>query len=229
MGNCKKIYTINEDFFSQQTEESCYVAGLLYADGCLCQDRSHYFVLSLIDRDLLEQVSRVMESTYPIKTKIDKRKDYSRLPLHVLQINGKKICKDLNLVWNLHPRKTNSIVFPVLGNNELMSHFIRGYFDGDGCISKIHSQGTRGGWMVHFTCAAPGFAHALLQWLLVRGIKARIEKYKDKECWTVYVYTGYGMIEKFYKLLYTNASIYLERKHAKFVEALASPGYKTKG
>ena len=46
---------------------------------------------------------------------------------------AKKIFKDL-IKLGVTPRKSLTLKFPTFLNEDLMRHFIRGYFDGDGCI-----------------------------------------------------------------------------------------------
>ena len=49
-----------------------------------------------------------------------------------VSLSGKKIVKDLE-EKGLHPNKTFTIKYPEI-SEELERHFLRGYFDGDGCI-----------------------------------------------------------------------------------------------
>ncbi len=116
--------------FATQTPVSAYIAGLIAADGCLSINKRNYkYVrLSSIDLDLLECVQK-----YTGGSIYTYRKEHHHW--FVLQLNGKDCFDDLFKRWNMTPRKSLTYEPPEL-RESLVSHFIRGYFDGDGSIHR---------------------------------------------------------------------------------------------
>lgn len=58
---------------------------------------------------------------------------------------SKKIIKDLEINFNIVPQKSLIYQFPTkIINYDLVRHFIRGYFDGDGCFSTDKRTGAIG-------------------------------------------------------------------------------------
>lgn len=99
-------------------------------------------------------------------------------------------------------KKTFIIKFPQL-NIDLIQHFIRGYFDGDGSISINKS-----GISLNFTCGN----HLFLEKISTYMIKKKIY---DRKNFSTLDYNKYSDIEKIYYYLYNNSNIYLERKKEK--------------
>lgn len=121
------------DYFKYiDSEEKAYWLGFLYADGCITTDKK-YIILELSSEDL-EHIKRFKDDIQAHqKIRIYKRNniEYARLC-----IGCKEMVLDLIKVGCI-PHKTFNIVFPeanIIPKN-LIRHFIRGVFDGDGCIS----------------------------------------------------------------------------------------------
>lgn len=66
----------------------------------------------------------------------------SKLNRARLTITNKKIAKDL-IKCGCIPNKSLVLKFPderIFASKDLIRHFIRGYFDGDGCISYLETK-----------------------------------------------------------------------------------------
>ncbi len=117
---------VNEDFFSSWTRESAYVLGWLYSDGNVTQDlRTFRFHISIRDIKIMEKIKSVICSEH----KIAKHDKYIRF-----QVHSRKMVRDL-VELGCGPRKAHKIDFPKAIPRQFISHFVRGYFDGDGSIS----------------------------------------------------------------------------------------------
>jgi hypothetical protein len=130
----KRKYNCNDNFFSEDNELSFYVAGFIAADGCIRQNKGCSKIsdigirLSKNDREHLENINNALETDRPIK---DYKNKYSGVS--VLKITSDKMCQDLFEKFNITPRKSNTYIFPnFVKQHELVNHFMRGYFDGDG-------------------------------------------------------------------------------------------------
>jgi transposase len=132
--NKKKYPPLDKNYFETiDTEEKAYFLGLMYADGSL-KFGSHEIKLALkeIDIDILERLSHIIYG-------------FRKLESENRDVNGKiifyyrlvfydgKMYSDLTK-HGCPPRKTFTITFPTFLSDKLLQHFIRGYFDGDGCI-----------------------------------------------------------------------------------------------
>lgn len=137
--NRKKV---NEDFFKSWSPQMAYVLGFIYADGavedCRESSRTCYLALANNDIDLLMDIAKVMSSKKSVQT-ITPRvmnirgKKYICKTSYVIRIGNKEIYNDL-LKLGLCPRKSLIIKLPKIPG-EYFQHFLRGYFDGDGCIN----------------------------------------------------------------------------------------------
>lgn len=135
------VHTFDDNMFSVFTQESCYWAGFLAADGSIGQElRSLRVGLERCDRLHLEKLLRFSKDEHPTVKDgegqlIDKNtgKTYSFIYSYI-DINSVKIVKDLNDNFNITPAKSFTIQPPDKIPEEMIKHYIRGYFDGDGTL-----------------------------------------------------------------------------------------------
>lgn len=126
-------YKINKEFFKKWSPNMAYVLGYIYADGCLINCdyiRAYYLTIVSTDKDSLERIKNMMGSEHKIGSKKSLYKNGKRI--FQIKIGSKEIYTDL-INLGLYPRKSLSINFPNIPNR-FINHFIRGYFDGDGCV-----------------------------------------------------------------------------------------------
>jgi len=129
MALCK--YAINRTFFDKiDTEEKAYILGFLYADGYNHEKRGCVKIrLHIQDEELLIRIRNLIF--------IDKQRPlyYSKNRSQCeLVIDNKYMSKQLALLGCVQA-KSFKLKFPEFLNVNLIPHFIRGVFDGDGCIS----------------------------------------------------------------------------------------------
>src|ERR1035437_3893868 len=132
----KRSYKINEDYFEIiDTEEKAYLLGFMYADGNLSKGGSGIKIcLQEEDRDILEKFSIPIYGFAKIYEEIKVKNGISRRYL-TSAVYCEKMHKDLTKL-GCPPKKTFIIRMPHkdIVPEHLLRHFIRGYFDGDGCI-----------------------------------------------------------------------------------------------
>lgn len=115
----------NKDKFSEvKTEEDAYWLGFIYADGYVSDNNDFEVSLKVSDIKHLEKLKNYLG------LKLDIKQDDYRCRL---------VYRNKTLVDNLkklgvEPRKSLMLKFPTDINKKLIKHFIRGYFDGDGCV-----------------------------------------------------------------------------------------------
>jgi hypothetical protein len=108
--------------------------------------------------------------------------------------------------------KTFKIEFPELININLYKHFIRGYYDGDGCITIPTNHPDN----ITLTITSNiKFCNGLAEYVkntVMVNMKSCV-RYKDVGCARL---TGKNQIIKFMNWLYEDATIYMKRKYNKY-------------
>lgn len=140
-------YKFNKDFFKKWSPEMAYVLRFLYADGNITDavsSRSQYTSFYSSDRVILEKIKVALSSNHPIeiiprKTHIHKNGIYRSKNGFKLRIGSREIFQDL-LKFGVIPNKSKVITFPDVPAKYLGS-FIRGNFDGDGCVFLEKAKG----------------------------------------------------------------------------------------
>lgn len=146
----KHNFPRDEFYFSNiDSKEKAYWLGFLYADGCV-HSNSNEISITLKDRDHLEKFRKAIKSNNKIGESIDKR--FSSMPkIYHFSIKDKQLKSDL-IKWGCVPNKSLSLTKIPNIPRDFVSHFIRGYFDGDGSLHWLN--GTKN-FRISFVGAAP--------------------------------------------------------------------------
>lgn len=123
----KKI--IGNYFENIDTEDKAYFLGLLYADGCVSKDEDNNRIsltLQYGDKNIVEKMSDYILQEN--KVKYNEKNNTVRLQFKYKQI------KDDLATHGCMPVKSFKIRMPTTVPKDLMRHFLRGLYDGDGCI-----------------------------------------------------------------------------------------------
>lgn len=201
----KQKYNLNKEYFKNiDSEDKAYLLGLLYADGTMVRTKcGHQISISLqeLDKGLLENIRDIVVPNKPLTYIKPQANRYSVNGQYRLVFSSKEMCDDLERLGF-----SNKASMPEIGSN-LIPHFIRGYFDGDGCIS-ISSRGD----CEFYIMAEMGLLSSFKEFIPVnfsdpRHVKANMFKIRK---------SGRDNLNKIFKYLYTDASIFLERKYKKF-------------
>lgn len=139
-------YDLNEDYFEVlDSQNKAYILGYFYADGNVGED-NNLVQIGLQDRDLyiLEKMKIELGCiNRPLYFDNRSNNNENYRDIYILAIKNKKLHSDL-INLGVVPRKTHILEFPNFVPEELISHFIRGYFDGDGCVHGTElSDGTQ--------------------------------------------------------------------------------------
>lgn len=137
ISEAKRKYAIDETYFdSIDTPNKAYFLGLLYADGNYCPKKKNVSIsLQENDKHILESFNAELKSNRPLR-KIDYHsKNEKWNDQYILDISNAHIAQKL-ASHGVIPNKSLLLTFPEWLETNLISHFIRGYFDGDGCILK---------------------------------------------------------------------------------------------
>lgn len=141
----KRHYSLNETKFETITKESAYFLGLIASDGCLYHHKNDNrqdilrFTLQKEDGYILERFAKFLETTKPV-TYNSKMKNGKLCEYASFEISSNKIVGDIRKL-GIDFQKTYDNCIPNIPIR-YMSHFIRGYFDGDGSIYKKRHNDT---------------------------------------------------------------------------------------
>jgi intein/homing endonuclease len=219
--NNSRIYNCDDHLFKNNTEESFYLAGFIAADGSL-QDRKYSKILKIslssLDSEHLEKIKKILKSNNPIKIyKVKSNKLINKEASSAeLQIVSNVIFDDLKK-FNIVPNKTKIYSMPDwLLNHPLLNHFLRGYFDGDGCVSYCGLGKKRNIKQLHFNILGTEKFINQYRGCLVRKCDVNEVKISPKSTIYSLSYSGNNNVKKIYNFLYKNATIFLNRKMIKF-------------
>lgn len=210
-------YSVNADFFKKWSQEMAYTLGYLYADGSL-EDASYirgkYIRVSSAERENIEKIRTWLGSKHTI---VSQKSSYKNGKIgYLLRIGSHTMYDDLTR-YGLHPNKSLSIRFPTIPK-KYIGHFIRGYFDGDGCVRLATSRGVFNKLSSVFTCGSRKFLEELADIMCTHFGVRQHNVYNGHRSYMLSYSTGDSI--KLFKVMYSNAKypIYLKRKFDRYKE-----------
>lgn len=209
-------YHVNEHFFDKiDTEEKAYVLGWFYSDGCVDKKGKLRISLNHKDREILEKIRDIMSYTGPLYENPPHKNSEAMVTLCI----NRKTLADKLIDAGCMPNKSLILHFPsadIIPSN-LVHHFVRGYFDGDGSISISRK---RSGYIS--VTSTDSFNRHLQNILLGFGVKSQLYyRYKNKNTCSLMITYRNG-IKYFLNYIYKDASIFLCRKQEKAMRFLSS-------
>ena len=211
-------YKCNYHMFDTiDTEEKAYWLGMLFADGYVYEPK-HSVSLSLqsSDVDCLYSLQKFFETDTPVHTyPRTNNTEMSELTIYNKHLYEQVVAK------GCIPRKTGKVVFPKCVPSHLVRHFIRGYFDGNGWITHITRQ---------YKTKHPDYTFGIAS---TKEMLCEIYKYlptnkkretpcmwRTKRCEAEVYHMTFGgnlQVIKILDYLYNNATVYLQRKHDRYL------------
>lgn len=220
----KNRYTLNEDYFNIiDTEAKAYILGFIYADGFVGDDNFNNVVISINDLDILQEIVKEIEFSGDIRR--SKKGGFANSKEgYCLNFSSKKMATQLRKL-GLYPNKSLTMTkLPNIGNN-LIRHFIRGYFDGDGSIVLSHNSSYYRYNKKVIKYIYPTYCFMILGTeLFLKDILkyselkyAKITNTKTEEIKCIKI-SAKREFENIFKYLYEDSTIRLERKYNKWNE-----------
>ncbi len=207
---------MRHDCFAEvDDEESAYWLGFLYADGCITESKNR---VDLVSKDQ-EHVAKFRDFVGGEQKIYQVRGTGFGLgaTAYRYQVSSREIVHDLAR-WGCVPRKAAVIRMPDFLASELVRHFIRGFVDGDGCISYVT---TRRVWQF-YVCGNQLFLLELQRCLIKNcGLsQTKLQRYEDSPDLYRLVYGGSRQVRRVLGWLYQDAAVYLDRKKKIVVDCL---------
>jgi hypothetical protein len=208
-------YKFDEEYFKEiDTSNKAYFLGLIYADGCVYPLKNSLAIkLTKEDEYILEEFKKDIKSTKPLyqrKSELIKGTSYIGKAQSKIELNSKILIEDLRKLGVVQ-NKSLILTFPDHIPDKFMHDFIRGYFDGDGCI--YNSQGRI---MLNFT-GSEDFCKGLCSWLETNlDIKTECKQDKRGNSWYLFI-CRIADVLKFCNYIYQDEQeLKLIRKFKKF-------------
>lgn len=197
------------DFFNNiDTESKAYWLGMLMADGCISIKKSGQKIIALAvkDEELPVNFIKAIQGNFI-------RKQYN--DVFGVYLTSPQMFNDLNS-HGCTPRKSLTLKFPHI-SDDLIHHFIRGYFDGDGSVYITHpknNNNTNTIYTNYGVCIMGTFEFLLKVQSYIGGNLSK--EYRRKTNTWKLTFSGRKKVQAFYNYLYKDATTFLKRKHEKF-------------
>ena len=198
------------------TQNKAYFLGLIAADGSVfqCNKGKIVFSISLIDKDLLDLLSIEICGSDKLVREVKRKYRDGSSKMYEIKFSDEIFTN--NLISNgILINKTFTLDFPNI-DEEFISHYIRGYLDGDGTVYKSSGK----------------------LFIAFYGNKIFIPKLRDYLFNNNILETKYAIIDRgnhcsihisskksnlsMYNYIYNNSNIYLKRKKSIFDFALCT-------
>ena len=202
---------MNVNYFGEiDSEEKAYWLGFITADGGIVNSRLT-IQLSSIDRTHVEKLANQLDTNQPIFDRSCERKGKFH-KVSYLCVSSKLIVEDLKK-YGLTPNKSTREIYYNC-SEELQRHYLRGLFDGDGCIRKI-----KYGWLLAM-CGSHDLIHSFRNHL-VNSLGVTPQKLrKQKNLWYLY-FARKADVRTVLNYLYQDSTVSLDRKFSLY-EQVAS-------
>ena len=196
----KKAPKFNTTYFKKiDNEEKAYILGYITADGYIgSNERTLCFNINKQDIDFIKKFDKAINANSNICK--------SSTP-NCIKVNycSKEIVNDLSK-YGIVRNKTKTVNIPNL-DEHLIRHFLRGYIDGDGCVSKR---------TVTITIGSEKMYSSLMK-ILSEHSKGKIYSVKGKNnnYYTIQLCRRNSDVIKW---IYEDCKIYLDRKYNSYVQ-----------
>lgn len=194
-------------FETIDTEEKAYWLGFLYADGSV-SSKEHKIELGLAEQDL-KQIEKFRDFI-GIMNKISYR---STTKSYRYSFRSES-CKEDLIKQGCVPKKSLILNFPTENQvpKNLIRHFIRGYFDGDGWFTNTDSCFQIG------IIGTEDFIKGFLNNIEIYNKENKIFDVHRKDGAKRYVFGAYTDVLNFLNWIYKDATIYLDRKYEHYLD-----------
>ena len=206
-------------FETIDTEEKAYWLGFLYADGSV-GSKDNRIELGLAEKDL-KQIEKFRDFI-GIFNKISYRPQTKSYRYCFKSIP----CKLDLIKQGCLPKKSLILNFPTIEQvpQNLVKHFIRGYFDGDGWFTNTEECFQVG------IIGTENFIKGFLDNIEIQNKENKIFTVHREDGAKRYVFGAYNDVLNFLNWIYKDATIYLDRKYEHYLDFInnGSKYHKTK-
>lgn len=211
-------YNYNKRFFQKiDSEEKAYWLGFFFADGYTQKSLERRYceaaiMLGVKDKSHLKKLNNSLNGNIEVTTRL-KGTGFGDGKLHemaTIRLYSIDLVDDL-ISWGCVPNKVKHMTFPAI-SKEYYWPFIRGFFDGDGCIILNKQRRTP-------SCDFASTSYDFLQVIRKFLFEEKICSYYTQEksgVWRLYI-RGMENCVEFLDKLYGDSTIYLDRKYYRYI------------
>ena len=233
VGGRKRQCTLNENYFQElDSKDKAYFLGFIYADGFITKRSQGQNILGLT----LAEIEPIDKFKNYIQT--DKKVGYYKKSNgysdksyeYKLALISDKLVSDIEKLGVVE-RKTLTLTFPDI-REDLIPHFIRGYFDGDGSVFLYKDSRKEYSYNEYLginICGTKEFLVALTKHLpfLEEGQCIYKEKRRETNCWNLKMISNIRSLELYHYMYKDCDDLYLSRKREKFENFIKDKGSTT--
>lgn len=222
VGNGQRKYFFDEHYFDViDTQNKAYILGFLFADGNNMLSKGTISIsLKEEDKNILEKMRQELKLEKPLVYK-DNSKDnhngYISKNAWLLICHSSYMCSKLNDI-GLVPNKSLVVQFPNI-SKEYMTHFIRGYYDGNGSI--YHTIKNENNHQVIVTITSTDKFCNTLSEICTKELDIYCPVYDASNhngITKVFTLSGRNKCKKFLDWIYQDAEMYLQRKYDRYID-----------
>lgn len=223
-GVLKKIpswYSFNIDYFEKiDTEDKAYFLGFIVADGCINSKKNS---ISIIQKETY--ILHEFKNYINFEGNIFNSNTSNISSITVTSSKTKSDLEKLGICSN----KTYDVKYPSI-SEDLENHFMRGVFDGDGCISlRTDKRDNSQRGQVNICSGSYDFIKEYYSKLVkYANLSGKNSIRTPKGSYYVIDWGGLTDVENIYNFLYKNASVYLRRKRQTFDKVVSITTEKNK-
>ncbi len=223
MGLKKYPYTCNYNYFDEiDTEEKAYWLGFFTADGWINKSKKTNAGVAGIELQYgdighLKKFNKSISGNYQITDRwrtcsLSKDKD-KKNHMCCIRIFSSTMYNSLSKI-GFSNDKSYDFHIPNI-QQDLIKHYIRGYFDGDGCFCFTNKS-----FSISFITASHSLHEDLLKILEENSIKVNSRVFVNEYGTTMYRPEIYRFNDKinFLDWIYKDSNIYLDRKYKKYLK-----------
>ena len=213
----------NTEFFDSYSQESCYWGGFMASDGNVDSKKRVRIMLNYDDTSHLEKFKTALKSTHTISSNTD---TYYRSSF---EFTNSHICDALISNFNVVPNKSKILEFPIQIPFDMLKHYIRGYFDGDGSICEAFSNknSTTATLYATFCSGSEEFIYDLFEFLKIElALGGSVERFKDSVKFQIKYNTNDA--KTLLTWMYKDSTVYLDRKYQLYDRIVAQNIRKTR-
>ena len=218
---------IRHDIFSKiETELQAYLLGFYAADGNINEKRKTFRIhlqkrdseLVYLYKDIISPDARTF-TVEEHKTTGRAGKEITAHESFGVDITSSKLCNDLVALGIGYNKSYCDLHIPTQIPENLIRHFIRGYFDGDGSFiiwlvkEKGKSDRIRG--KVDICAKSASMLNEFIKFFAENNIKFNLNYLKRDDMYRIST-SSKKELQKIYNILYKDSYFYLSRKFNKF-------------
>lgn len=202
---------LKEDYFDYiDTEMKAYFLGLILTDGCVFVPKKGMPSISIT----LKSDDAYILQRFKEEIKADTKVIFDKRGTATIAVKSNRLADALSK-YGVCSGKENRSHLPLIETN-MMSHMLRGMFDGDGSVA---SDVARNGKHRHcFTiCGQPSLMREIQEHLVKTCDIAARKQYNYSDNFGEVKWSKIEDMKKIGDYLYQDATFFMERKHQKFV------------